>query len=118
MQMPIENLLKRDDLWRGRSSGAPEKESLPSGFAELDALLPGGGWPAGAFTELVPSRHGLGELSLLMPALEKLRLRRAGSRIASNSVTYRSSSVSSQRKTLSCLRISSRPALALTRERR
>jgi hypothetical protein len=48
----------------------------PSGFAELDANLPGGGWPMGALAELMPETMGIGELSVLMPALS--RLARAG----------------------------------------
>jgi hypothetical protein len=48
----------------------------PTGFADFDALLPGGGWPMGAITELMPETQGIGELSLLLPALA--RLSRAG----------------------------------------
>jgi hypothetical protein len=44
----------------------------PTGFANFDALLPGGGWPVGAITELMPETQGIGELSLLLPALAKL----------------------------------------------
>jgi protein ImuA len=44
----------------------------PTGFAEFDALLPGGGWPVGAITELMPETQGIGELSLLLPALATL----------------------------------------------
>jgi hypothetical protein len=47
-------------------------EAAPSGFAELDASLPGGGWPVGAVSELMPETMGIGELSLLMPALCRL----------------------------------------------
>ena len=44
----------------------------PTGFAHFDALLPGGGWPVGAITELMPETQGIGELSLLLPALAQL----------------------------------------------
>lgn len=58
-------------LWRaaalGRSSAAAG--ALASGFAELDAELPGGGWPAQALTELLLPHAGIGELRLLAPAL-------------------------------------------------
>lgn len=54
------------------------QQATPSGFAELDASLPGGGWPLGAVTELMPEAMGIGELSLVMPALSML----AGSRLA------------------------------------
>jgi hypothetical protein len=55
-------------------------QAAPSGFAELDANLPGGGWPVGAIAELMPEAMGIGELGLLVPALS--RLARAGRYIA------------------------------------
>ncbi len=54
--------------------------AAPSGFPELDANLPGGGWPIGAVTELMSDAAGIGELALLMPALS--RLARTGRYIA------------------------------------
>ena len=54
--------------------------ALSTGFAGLDAVLPGGGWPVGAITELMPETQGIGELSLLMPSLAQLS--RAGRYLA------------------------------------
>jgi hypothetical protein len=54
--------------------------AAPSGFPELDASLPGGGWPIGAVAELMSDAIGIGELSLLVPVLS--RLARAGRYIA------------------------------------
>ena len=68
--MSLEDLLQRADLWRGGS--APPVAGLPTGFAELDAHLPGGGWPIGALTEMLIDRNGIGELQLLMPLLARL----------------------------------------------
>lgn len=65
-------VLARPDVWRGghlADSGLP---TVPSGFAELDAELPGGGWPRGAVTELLCDKAGYGELSLLLPGLQRL----------------------------------------------
>ncbi len=45
---------------------------MPTGWSALDAILPGGGWPRGALTELFVARDGIGELSLLSPALVHL----------------------------------------------
>jgi protein ImuA len=59
----------------GRTAHADEQArplAQPTGFANFDALLPGGGWPVGAITELMPETQGIGELSLLLPALAKL----------------------------------------------
>lgn len=44
----------------------------PSGTASLDAVLPGGGWQSGTIVELMPTAMGMGELSLLMPALARI----------------------------------------------
>jgi hypothetical protein len=44
-------------------------ECTSSGFAALDAELPGGGWPHGQLVELLYDEPGIGELSLLAPAL-------------------------------------------------
>ena len=55
-------------LWRGRETRCHQR-TLASGNQRLDKRLPGGGWPIGAVTELITSRPGLGELSLLFPAL-------------------------------------------------
>jgi cell division inhibitor SulA/protein ImuA len=46
--------------------------ALVSGFEELDRRLPRGGWPLGALTELLSVTQGIGELSLFLPALNRL----------------------------------------------
>ena len=45
---------------------------IPTGFAGLDAEIPGGGWPVGALTEVLCDTCGAGETSLLLPALRYL----------------------------------------------
>ena len=52
---------------------------MPTGFAALDAELPGGGWPRRALAELLLPHAGVGELRLLAPALAGLT--RAGQRV-------------------------------------
>lgn len=64
-------LAQAPQLWRGREPNRSQ-HTLPSGHARLDARLPGGGWPTGAVTELIATHPGLGELSLLFPALAAL----------------------------------------------
>ena len=56
----------------GHADDQARPVALATGFAQLDAVLPGGGWPVGAITELMPETQGIGELSLLMPALAQL----------------------------------------------
>jgi len=58
-------------LWRGRRRNHSQR-SLPTGHARLDARLPGQGWPLGAVTELISRKPGLGEFSLLFPALAEM----------------------------------------------
>jgi cell division inhibitor SulA/protein ImuA len=55
-------------LWKGRQTNH-RQAVLPTGHARLDSFLPGGGWPRGAVTELITAHPGLGEFSLLFPAL-------------------------------------------------
>jgi len=67
----IKTLLESPHVWRGftkQSTG----DVHATGFEDLDAHLPGGGWPTGALTEIILERHGIGELSLLMPAMARL----------------------------------------------
>ena len=58
-------------LWKGRQPSHGQR-TLASGHAKLDARLPGRGWPLGAATELISRNPGLGEFSLLFPALAEL----------------------------------------------
>jgi protein ImuA len=59
-------------VWRASQLGAGAQATSPSGFAALDAELPGGGWPHGVLTELLLPQPGIGELRLLAPALAAL----------------------------------------------
>jgi hypothetical protein len=56
-------------VWQADRMAHGAAPGLPTGFAALDAQLPGGGWPRGALIELFVERPGVGELSLLMPLL-------------------------------------------------
>jgi cell division inhibitor SulA/protein ImuA len=78
--LPLAALLARPDIRRGGALARVANPSVPTGFRQLDAELPGGGWPAGSLTELLPVHDGIGELRLLGPALA--RLARDGRRLA------------------------------------
>jgi protein ImuA len=58
-------------VWTGRQFARPPAPGLPTGFAALDAQLPGGGWPRGSITELLSDSPGLGEIELLLPLLAR-----------------------------------------------
>jgi protein ImuA len=57
------------DLWLGHQLGRSGAQALASGFAQLDAELPGGGWPRAALSEVLLAHPGVGEIRLLAPAL-------------------------------------------------
>jgi cell division inhibitor SulA/protein ImuA len=72
MNPALARLLSHPAIWRGNDCAA-EPACVGSGFAELDAVLPGGGWPRAALTELLLAREGIGELRLTLPALARLQ---------------------------------------------
>lgn len=73
MNDALEKLLQNPRLWRGQAqAGSPGWQGLASGYPKLDQLLPGGGWPRNALTEILLENYGTGELQLLMPALARL----------------------------------------------
>jgi hypothetical protein len=68
-------LLERPDIWCGDALSRAGAPTVPSGFSGLDTELPGGGWPAGVLTEILPAHEGIGELRLLGSALAALSKR-------------------------------------------
>jgi hypothetical protein len=69
----LDHLLHYPNPWAAPvPAPAPTGPDLPTGFPELDALLPGGGWPRAALTELLVPSEGVGALQLLLPALARL----------------------------------------------
>lgn len=74
----LDRLLAGSQLWRARTQADIPAE--PTGHAGLDALLPGGGWPRGALSEVLFAGPGVGEMQLVLPWLA--RLTQAGGRVA------------------------------------
>ncbi len=75
MNPTLAHVLERSDIRRGDAFAVAPAPTLATGFARLDAELPGGGWPRGALTELLTEHggiSGIGELGLLLPALAAL----------------------------------------------
>jgi len=66
----IARLLEHPAIWRGRSAAL--RSGLSTGFAALDEYLPDSGWPRTGLIEILVSRFGSGELTLLVPALATL----------------------------------------------
>src|SRR3954466_1607580 len=68
--LPLEHL--HPALWRAHQLGRGRESVQASGYALLDAELPGGGWPQRALTELLLAGPGWGEVRLLAPALARI----------------------------------------------
>lgn len=70
-QEPVHSVLPEHlrQLGVHRASQQAELPALSTGWPSLDRLLPGGGYPVGAVTELLCASPGLGEFSLLLQAL-------------------------------------------------
>jgi protein ImuA len=58
-------------LWRADELAASDSQALPTGNPELNAQLPGGGWPVGALVEILQPISGQNDWRLLLPALVK-----------------------------------------------
>ena len=68
----LETLLAAQTLWRAGRTATLTAEGESTGHAPLDALLPQGGWPRRALTELLLPADGVGELELLFPTLARM----------------------------------------------
>lgn len=76
----LDAVLLHYPVWRGGALAQGTLKAVPTGYARLDRELPGGGWPAGALTEILCADEGIGELQLVLPALAALS--REGKRVA------------------------------------
>jgi hypothetical protein len=65
----LEALLQHPALWRGRGAAPPK--SFSTGFAVLDQILPGGGWPQRGLVEILVPSMGVGELALWAPLVSR-----------------------------------------------
>lgn len=68
----LETVLNHPAIWRGDGCARVTIPSASTGFPELDAVLPGGGWPAAALTEIYAAHPGIGEMQIVMPAAARL----------------------------------------------
>ena len=68
----LDGLLAARRLWRGQPAAQIAPDAIATGWASLDAVLPGGGWPSAALSEILLPADGVGELRLVWPALARL----------------------------------------------
>ena len=62
-------------VWRGAEIGRQSWAVVPTGWAQLDRELPGGGWPSRAITEVLTPQPATAEWRLLGPALRQVAAR-------------------------------------------
>ena len=56
-------------VWRAGELGSASLHTVDTGYARLNEVLPGGGWPQGALIEILQAQAGVHEWGLLAPAL-------------------------------------------------
>jgi protein ImuA len=66
---PIRPESLHPSLWLGHQLARHADAAVATGFAVLDAQLPGAGWPRRALTELLLPHPGVGEIRLVAPSL-------------------------------------------------
>lgn len=69
--LSLEALLAARTVWPAGKGAVRVVDGEPTGHAALDAVLPQGGWPRRALSELLLPADGVGELELLLPALAR-----------------------------------------------
>ncbi|MDW5444320.1 translesion DNA synthesis-associated protein ImuA [Polaromonas sp. SM01] len=60
-------------VWRAGELGSASLQTIPTGYAALNAVLPGGGWPQGALVEVLQPQAGQQEWGLIAPTLAALQ---------------------------------------------
>jgi hypothetical protein len=59
-------------LWRGCDMAGQGNHGRSTGFAQLDDILPGRGWPDRGLMEIITPHWGMGELQLLIPLMRSV----------------------------------------------
>ncbi|MDA0280181.1 MAG: translesion DNA synthesis-associated protein ImuA [Proteobacteria bacterium] len=59
-------------LWRGCDMAGQSMHGRSTGFTQLDAILPGRGWPEKGLMEIITPHWGMGELQLLIPLMRSI----------------------------------------------
>ena len=73
MNSQLRTLLENNPrIWRAKDAGRYMTTGVATGYPELDAILPGRGWPANTVVEMVTPQWGLGELQLLLPLMRTI----------------------------------------------
>ncbi|MDO6441985.1 MULTISPECIES: translesion DNA synthesis-associated protein ImuA [unclassified Marinobacter] len=68
----INTLIQDARVWQGQRHIKSTQPAEPTGYQALDNQLGGIGWPRGALSECLLDAPGIGELTLLMPLMQRL----------------------------------------------
>ncbi len=71
--LDLTELIGINHVWRAGSLGAAAVQTISTGYDALSHVLPGGGWPCGAMTEVLQAQSGQHEWGLVAPALGALQ---------------------------------------------
>jgi hypothetical protein len=85
--LALDTLLEGRRVWRGQPVAAPATAPQHTGYPRLDQVLPAGGWPEHALSEVLIPVDGGGELALVWPTLA--RLTQAGQTVVLVAPPYR-----------------------------
>lgn len=73
MNKELQDLLENNPaIWRASDRGTTIPRGVTSGYPELDAILPGQGWPKNTLVEMIIPRWGVGEMQLLLPLMKSV----------------------------------------------
>ena len=61
------------NVWRAGELGSASVQTIDTGYHALGHVLPGGGWPGGAMTEVLQPQPGQHEWGLVAPALANVQ---------------------------------------------
>ena len=75
---PLPDLATLCHVWRAGELGDASQPSVDTGYASLNQVLPGGGWPQGALIEVLQSQAGAHEWGLVVPALAAMQAQAPG----------------------------------------
>ena len=78
MPQSLHEILCNPAVWRLGQIPLEKRKGIASGYARLDQELPENGWPVGSLIELLTSQRGIGELTLLAPALRSMSQEKRG----------------------------------------
>ena len=67
----LDDILKHPKIWRIGQVPQGVRAGIPTGHPGLNAALPSHGWAQGEMTEMLSNEQGIGELSLLIPAMRQ-----------------------------------------------